>query len=127
MKIKRKEISAWPCFLMANRLSQIQHHMDTKSHITTHVLDTTHGVAAKGVRVQLEQQINNQWTIVGNEYFRTNPRQTNQDGRCVGLFSNSNGSAMQLTSGLYRLSFQLDAYFAQYNIQPFFPSAEVIL
>lgn len=41
-----------------NRLRQVTGHyktMSSKSHITTHVLDTANGVAAKGIAVTLEK------------------------------------------------------------------------
>ncbi len=64
--------------------------------ISTHILDTTKGVAASNVSVVLELQENNGWVVLGNE-------KTNVDGRIV--FN------CPKVSGIYRLTFKVEEYF----------------
>ena len=67
--------------------------------LTTHVLDTYHGVAAGGVAVELARLGEARESIV-----RTT---TNAEGRCAQPLLS--GDAMQ--AGIYELSFDLEAYF----------------
>lgn len=64
--------------------------------ISTHILDTTKGVAAKDVTVVLEQKNNDSWTEIGTD-------KTNADGRIV--FN------CPKVAGIYRLTFQVEDYF----------------
>ena len=64
--------------------------------ISTHILDTTKGVAAKDVTVILEQKNNDSWTEIGTD-------KTNTDGRIV--FN------CPKVAGIYRLTFQVEDYF----------------
>ena len=67
--------------------------------LTTHVLDTYHGVAAAGVPVELMRLGAARETLVRTA--------TNADGRCAEPLLA--GDAMQ--AGLYELAFDLEAYF----------------
>ncbi len=73
--------------------------------ISTHILDTSRGIPAPGVLVQLERAAGLEWTHLGREL-------TNADGRIA--------FACPAEAGTYRLTFQIDAYFAQNQITPFF-------
>ena len=66
--------------------------------ISTHVLDTTRGEPAAGVAVTL-------WRVDGKEPVSQGTRDTDADGRIGAL----GGSA--LTAGMYRLSFEVGAYY----------------
>lgn len=64
--------------------------------ISTHILDTTKGVAAKDVTVILEQKNNDSWIEIGAD-------KTNADGRIV--FN------CPKVAGIYRLTFMVEEYF----------------
>lgn len=64
--------------------------------ISTHILDTTHGVAAKGVTVVLEKKTDKGWQPVGID-------KTNTDGRIV--------FDCPKEIGIYRLTFNIEDYF----------------
>ncbi len=62
--------------------------------LSTHVLDTVHGVPARGVKLALSK---------GN--VTRYEGETNDDGRCPGL------GDLQIEPGLYSLTFTVAAYF----------------
>lgn len=64
--------------------------------ISTHILDTTKGVAASNVTVVLEQKHNDTWTLIGTD-------RTNTDGRIV--------FDCPKVAGVYRLTFEVEEYF----------------
>ncbi len=64
--------------------------------ISTHILDTTKGVAAKDVTVVLEQKNNDSWKEIGTD-------KTNADGRIV--------FDCPKVAGIYRLTFHVEDYF----------------
>lgn len=81
------------------------------SAITTHVLDTTRGCPAAGVRVALEQiDPNERWQAVGHGV-------TDGSGRLRTLLDES----IQPLPGVYRLHFDTRAYFDVLGIRTFFP------
>ena len=85
--------------------------------LTTHVLDTYHGVAAAGVRVELTRLDEPRQSLV-----RTT---TNAEGRCPQPLLS--GEAMK--AGLYELAFDLEAYFRGKGVkltQPAFLTTVVI-
>lgn len=65
--------------------------------LTTHVLDTYHGIAAAGVPIELTR-------VGGGSLVRT---ATNTEGRCPQPLLA--GDAMQ--AGIYEIAFDLEAYF----------------
>ncbi|MEO7742253.1 MAG: hydroxyisourate hydrolase [Usitatibacter sp.] len=67
--------------------------------LTTHVLDTCHGIAAAGVPVELVRLGEPRETLVRTV--------TNAEGRCAQPLLS--GDAMR--AGLYEISFDLEAYF----------------
>jgi 5-hydroxyisourate hydrolase len=82
--------------------------------ITTHVLDTARGKAARGVPVRLERLDGGAWTKVGDGA-------TDDDGRLRTLTP-----AGVLLEGTYRIRFDVAAYFAAGGISEyFFPIAEI--
>ncbi|KAJ3269285.1 hypothetical protein HDV01_001614 [Terramyces sp. JEL0728] len=87
-----------------------------KSHITTHVLDTSNGCAAKDVNISLYYYDSN-WTLLGSG-------KTNTDGRIQTLLL-ENGQPKPLQKGLYKLTFDIKSYYSKYGVEPFFPAAEV--
>ena len=85
------------------------------SGISTHVLDTSRGIAAAGVVVALEREdAPGRWTAV-------NSATTDADGRVKSLLPP--GTA--LAAATYRLRFEIGAYFADRGVATFFPRVEV--
>ncbi len=70
--------------------------------LTTHVLDTAHGVPAAGMAVSLYRNLGD------DGYALLRDARTNADGRCDGPLLE--GAAF--TAGRYRLVFAAGAYFA---------------
>jgi 5-hydroxyisourate hydrolase len=85
------------------------------SAITTHILDVSTGVPARGVSVTLERQTaGGAWEIIGRGA-------TDEDGRLRDLLD----SNAVLQAGNYRLTFETGAYFAARQIEGFYPQAAV--
>ena len=80
--------------------------------ITTHVLDTSRGVAAAGLHVVLDVRHGAGWTSLGR-------RTTDGQGR-VASFSDA-----ALAAGTYRLTFDTGAYHRGLGVTPFFPEVAV--
>jgi 5-hydroxyisourate hydrolase len=79
--------------------------------ISTHILDTSLGQPARGVSVKLEFQnssADKDWKTLAEE-------KTNSDGRISFQISQADRS-----TGIYRLSFAVESYFRDQNIDPFF-------
>ena len=83
------------------------------SGITTHVLDTSRGRPASGVPVVLEIRSEDDW----RELARAT---TDDDGRVRQLLGSSP------IPGIYRLTFDLDRYFASRQIEGFYPEASIV-
>ena len=84
------------------------------SAITTHILDVSSGVPARGVPVILEQETSAGWKIIGKGA-------TDEDGRLRDLLASDAG----LQTGNYRLNFDTGNYFAQQQIEGFYPQVTV--
>lgn len=80
----------------------------SKSHVTTHILDTSSGRPASDVQVQLFTQRDGVWSPVADGI-------TDSDGRIGDL------GPEQLATGVYRLLFATGPYFARNQITTFFP------
>lgn len=85
------------------------------SGITTHVLDTARGRPASGVPALLEIREEDGWREIGHAL-------TDDDGR-VRRFLPEGSS---LIPGIYRLTFDLDRYFAAQEIEGFYPGATIV-
>lgn len=82
--------------------------------ITTHVLDTARGKPASGVPVLLEIRDGNGWRELGRAA-------TDGDGRVRRLLPE--GAA--LVAGIYRITFALEAYFRDQDVEGFYPEAAI--
>jgi 5-hydroxyisourate hydrolase len=78
--------------------------------ISTHVLDTTRGEPAAGVAVTL-------WRLDGKEHVPHASRETDADGR-IGELGDG-----QLRAGLYRMSFEVGAYYKKKGTPAFLQRA----
>jgi 5-hydroxyisourate hydrolase len=86
------------------------------SAITTHVLDTSRGRPAKGVRIVLEfESDKDEWTILGKG-------ETDNDGRLRTLLATEEN---KLQEGTYRLTFDVGDYFASQDVGSFYPSVSI--
>lgn len=70
------------------------------SALTTHVLDTSLGRPASGVKIKLYKLDGSKWTLI-------NKTNTNQDGRTDAPLLNET----QMAVGKYQLVFEMEAYF----------------
>lgn len=73
--------------------------------LTTHVLDTAHGVPGRGVALSLYRIVDNSRRLLRSD-------QTNADGRCEQPLLE--GAALQ--PGVYELDFAVGAYFAALGV-----------
>lgn len=85
------------------------------SQITTHVLDTSKGKPAFGIRISLYAGANDEWTELG---WGT----TNTDGRVSNLLENTR----VLPRGIYKLRFETKDYFDKDQVTTFYPYVEII-
>jgi 5-hydroxyisourate hydrolase len=85
------------------------------SQLTAHVLDTTKGRPARGVRMSLYQQHEEQWKEIG---LGT----TDNDGRVMDLLKKD----VMLALGIYKMRFETGEYFDKQGIQSFYPVVEII-
>lgn len=81
------------------------------STLSTHVLDTTLGRPASSLPVSLYGYNGEQWRLLTQAV-------TDADGRCSPL-------AVQCPSGRYKLTFDVDIYFAQRNRKSIFPAIDI--
>lgn len=85
------------------------------STISTHILDTSRGVAAARVHVMLERETSKEeWAALADAF-------TDADGRIKALLP-----AGKLETGTYRLTFETGAYWASHGIESFHPLIEVL-
>ncbi len=86
------------------------------STISTHVLDTSRGRPAGGVRIHLELQNDDRsWTLLTEAW-------TDDDGR-VKAFLLLDG---ELKAGIYRLTFETGAYFSSLQSECFYPQVSIM-
>lgn len=89
---------------------------NTRSPITTHVLDISVGKAAAGVPVSLEAKAaSGGWALVKSA-------ETNSDGRIEDLMERGSRAA----AGIYRLTFDIRAYYAALGQKTFYPEALIV-
>ena len=83
--------------------------------ISTHVLDTSLGRPAAGIRVQLERRERDAWSAVGSG-------EANGDGRVPNLLSE--GAA--IAPGEFRLTFDTRRYFAASSTPTLYPAISIL-
>ena len=84
------------------------------SAITSHVLDTSRGRPAAGLKIELHAKSGENWKSVGLGV-------TDENGRCAALLGET-----PLTAGTYRLTFHAGAYFKAQHIDTFYADIPVI-
>jgi 5-hydroxyisourate hydrolase len=86
------------------------------SAITTHVLDTARGKPAQGVPVRLSVRISaGEWETIGQGA-------TDADGRLKNLLAPD----APLVEGVYRLTFDVAAYFAAQAVESFYEEVSIV-
>lgn len=86
------------------------------SQITTHVLDTSKGTPAEGIKITLQEPAgDNLWDDITSGV-------TNYDGRIPGFLSDN----QVIQPGVYRMLFDTKAYFDKNNIKGFYPYVPII-
>jgi 5-hydroxyisourate hydrolase len=84
--------------------------------ITTHVLDTSRGVPARGIAVSLEvSHAAHRWSEIA--------RGNTDDGGRIGAFD---PPLPPLEAGIYRLRFATRDYFAASGVRAFYPEVQVV-
>ncbi len=84
--------------------------------ITTHVLDTSKGRPAEGIKITLQRPTSDdQWQDITSGI-------TNSDGRISDFLSKDT----VIEPGIYRMLFDTQAYFDQQKIQAFYPYVPVV-
>ncbi len=85
------------------------------SPITSHVLDTSLGRPASGIRIELHQRsADDSWALLGSDV-------TNEDGRAKELCP----AGFNLAPGVLRLTFYTGDYFARSGVASFYPLVEI--
>ena len=84
--------------------------------ISTHVLDTARGMPARGIRVTLQRSAGaDAWDDLAMG-------STNADGRIPDFVPKD----VTLTEGIYRMRFDVSAYFSEHETKSFYPYIEVV-
>jgi len=85
------------------------------STISTHILDTARGLPARGVRITLQRSAGSDWEDLATAA-------TNADGRAPELLP----QGTKLADGIYRMRFDVSAYFSEHKTKSFYPYVEVV-
>ncbi|MFA7484058.1 MAG: hydroxyisourate hydrolase [Vulcanimicrobiota bacterium] len=85
------------------------------SAITTHILDTSIGKPAAGVKVKLEFLDHGEWRKVGGG-------STDSDGRVKDLINED----FSFSTGQYRIEFVVSDYFKAQNTESFYPYVRIV-
>jgi len=85
------------------------------TQITSHILDTSAGRPAAGVKINLSQQKGPDWISLGSAL-------TNNDGRV----SDFTGNDAILAGGIYKLTFELSDYYSNLGQSSFYPYVDVV-
>lgn len=85
------------------------------SQITTHVLDTSRGVPAPGIRISLQRPKGASWETIASGV-------TNEDGRISDLLEKDTN----LATGTYRMFFETKPYYDRLERSSFYPRIPII-
>jgi 5-hydroxyisourate hydrolase/2-oxo-4-hydroxy-4-carboxy-5-ureidoimidazoline decarboxylase len=99
---------------LAKLLFELQDSAEHKSHITTHVLDTSTGKPGKGMLIALKSIVNKQWQTVALGI-------TNADGRISDLLP----PGKKLLPGKYKMVFDTEKYFELNGQTGFYPEIKI--
>lgn len=103
--------------------------MASKSPITCHVLDSSIGKPAQGVKVQLlAPSVPGPNPTSGGVWIGIGASTTNADGRCLDLLSpnpSSDSSSYTLQPGTYQIVFETKEYFERTGRKSFYPFVQI--
>lgn len=85
------------------------------SFITTHILDTSIGKPAAGVKVTLSILKGDSWSQLAQGI-------TNNDGRITNLLTSDH----KAETGIYKLDFSVGPYFEAQSVRSFYPYIEIV-
>ena len=98
-----------------HKLFQFQEpYWNKVSQITTHILDTSIGVPAKGICIKLKKQAGDTWQTISLGI-------TDEDGRITDLLP----AGIELPAGHYQMHFQTAAYFEAQEKPSFYPKVVI--
>ena len=89
---------------------------DTRSHVTSHVLDAAAGAPAAGLRVSLDRLAPD-----GTSWEGVAEQTTDADGRATAL------GPQRLEVGTYRLTFATGQWFAAASRPTFYPQVVIVI
>ncbi len=84
------------------------------SSITTHILDTTKGKPAAGIKIDLFEYKHDHWDKLTEAI-------TNNDGRVGKLYEDD-----IIGKRVFKIKFETGSYFIQQNIENFYPYVEIV-
>ncbi len=99
---------------LAKLIDDVKDIADLRSHITTHVLDTTTGIPGKGVQINLNEFTDSGWKPITAGV-------TNTDGRIVDLLP----PGKNLEAGNYQLVFNTADYYTEQQQDGFYPEVSI--
>lgn len=99
---------------LAKLIKNLLEKVNLKSHITTHVLDTSMGIPSKQIPIILKGFLHNQWKPISVGV-------TNKDGRVLDILP----PARFLTPGVYTLVFDTETYYKDNNQKGFYPRVSI--
>jgi 5-hydroxyisourate hydrolase / 2-oxo-4-hydroxy-4-carboxy-5-ureidoimidazoline decarboxylase len=99
---------------LAKLIDDLQVTADLRSYISTHVLDTSTGIPAKGMPIKLEGFNNGRWKPITIGI-------TNNDGRIADLLP----PGKLLNAGNYRMIFSTEQYYKSQNQNGFYPQVDI--
>jgi 5-hydroxyisourate hydrolase/2-oxo-4-hydroxy-4-carboxy-5-ureidoimidazoline decarboxylase len=99
---------------LAKLIDDVKNTADLRSHITTHVLDTTTGIPGKGMQITLNTLTDNIWKPITVGV-------TNNDGRIADLLP----PGKKLEAGNYQLIFNTADYYKAQQQNGFYPEVSI--
>ena len=88
-----------------------------KYQLSSHILDISKGMPAVDVKISLQKQLpDNQWQMVAE-------KQTDENGRVSDFLLQEEGND---NKGVYKLTFFVEPYFTNQQLDTFYPYIEVV-
>ena len=88
-----------------------------KYQLSSHILDISKGMPAADVKISLHKQLpDNQWQMVAE-------KQTDENGRVSDFLLQEEGND---NKGVYKLTFFVEPYFTNQQLDTFYPYIEVV-
>ena len=88
-----------------------------KYQLSSHILDVSKGMPAADVKISLQKQIQ------GNQWLNLAEKITDENGRVSDFLPQEDGKD---NIGVYKLTFYVEPYFQEQQINSFYPFIEVV-